>query len=111
MEKINRIILLVLDSVGIGAAPDAAAYGDEGANTLGHIADELGLPLSNLARLGLGKLGHFKHLPLISDAELKGVYGKAQEASQGKDTITGHWEMAGNILEKGFPTVLGDLVS
>ncbi len=102
MNAFKRVILLVLDSVGIGALPDAEAYGDLGANTLGHIDEAVGLPLPNLAKLGLAKLHDFKHIPAVEATT--GVYGKAMESSKGKDTITGHWELAGVITEKGFPT-------
>jgi len=102
MSAFKRVILLVLDSVGIGALPDAEAYGDLGANTLGHIDEAVGLPLPNLAKLGLAKLHDFKNMPAVEATT--GVYGKAMESSKGKDTITGHWELAGVITEKGFPT-------
>jgi phosphopentomutase len=97
-----RALVLVLDSVGIGDAPDAAEYGDEGANTLGHIlegAPELRLP--NLSSLGLGEL-----LPADrsdgSYTTYKSSYGKMIERSAGKDTTTGHWEIAGVILQEPF---------
>lgn len=103
MSKINRIVLIVLDSVGIGALPDAANYGDEGANTLGHIAKAVGgLNLPHLEELGLGKIGKIKGLS--SDIKAGGVYGRMAEASAGKDTTTGHWELAGIILKEPFPT-------
>lgn len=99
-----RALLLVLDSVGIGGAPDAAQYGDEGANTLGHIlgrAPELRLP--NLDSLGLRELvpAHRSH---GSYTTYKSSYGKMTERSAGKDTTTGHWEIAGVILEEPFAT-------
>jgi phosphopentomutase len=99
-----RALLLVLDSVGIGGAPDAGKYGDEGANTLGHIleqAPELRLP--NLDSLGLAELvpGHRSH---GSYTTYKGSYGIMQERSAGKDTTTGHWEIAGVVLEEPFAT-------
>jgi phosphopentomutase len=99
-----RALLLVLDSVGIGGASDAANYGDEGANTLGHIlesAPELRLP--NLESLGLAALapGNRSH---GSYATYKGSYGKMSERSAGKDTTTGHWEIAGIILDEPFAT-------
>lgn len=99
-----RALLLVLDSVGIGGAPDAASYGDEGANTLGHILEktpELRLPA--LESLGLQEL-----VPAYrsngSYATYKASYGRMQERSAGKDTTTGHWEIAGVILEEPFAT-------
>jgi phosphopentomutase len=99
-----RALLLVLDSVGIGGAPDAAKYGDEGANTLGHILERVpDLRLPNLESLGLPEL-----VPAYgsdgSCATYKGSYGKMQESSAGKDTTTGHWEIAGIILEEPFAT-------
>ncbi|MFW6266824.1 MAG: phosphopentomutase [Halanaerobium sp.] len=103
MNKINRVILIVLDSVGIGELPDAAEYGDQGAATLPNIAAELGgLKLPNLEKLGLGKIESIKGI----SAELKaeGAYGKAAEKSKGKDTTTGHWEIAGLISKQPFPT-------
>jgi len=103
MDKIKRVILMVLDSVGIGELPDAAEYGDQGAATLQNIAAELGgLELPNLEKMGLGKIESIQGL----DSELKaeGAYGKAAEKSKGKDTTTGHWEIAGLISEEPFPT-------
>ena len=92
-----------MDSVGIGELPDAASYGDSGSNTLGNIARSLGgLRLPNLAKLGLGNIA-----PLIGvwpETEPIGNFGKMAERSAGKDTTTGHWEMAGVVLEKAFPT-------
>ncbi|HSV63667.1 MAG TPA: phosphopentomutase [Chthoniobacterales bacterium] len=96
-----RALVLVLDSVGIGGAPDAAKYGDEGANTLGHILERTpDLRLPNLDSLGLRKL-----VAGIGDpGPMKASYGKMQERSAGKDTTTGHWEIAGIILEEPFAT-------
>lgn len=102
-EKNKRIILMVMDSVGLGALEDAADYGDQGAATLQHIAAEIGgLKLPNLEKLGLGKIEEVEGL----NAEIKaeGAYGKAAEKSKGKDTTTGHWEIAGLISETPFPT-------
>ncbi|MFW6279002.1 MAG: phosphopentomutase [Bacillota bacterium] len=97
----SRIILIVLDSVGIGALPDADEYGDQGADTLGHIAAKVQLDLPHLESLGLGKI---RDLPgILSDIKASGVYGKMAEKSVGKDTTTGHWELAGLITEKSFP--------
>lgn len=91
-----------MDSVGIGAMPDAAAYGDTGRDTLGHIAERRGLRVPNLARLGLGNI---RPLRGVSPAEKpEGAYGKATLLSPGKDTTAGHWEMAGIILDRPFPT-------
>jgi phosphopentomutase len=98
----QRIIWIVLDSVGIGAMPDAAAFGDPpGADTIGNIARLRGLKLPNLARLGLGNI---KPLAGIAAAEKPvGAYGRCTLASPGKDTTTGHWEMVGIHLAKPFP--------
>lgn len=100
------MIWVVLDSVGIGEMPDAAAYGDKGSDTLGNMARELearGKPLKlpNLCRLGLANIRPLAGL--TSDRSPLGSYGKAALASPGKDTTTGHWEMAGIHLEKPFP--------
>lgn len=99
---IDRIILLVLDSLGVGELPDAKEYGDEGSNTLGHISYTVDLYLPNLENIGLGLVGDFRGIkrvprPLAS-------YGIMAERSKGKDTTTGHWEMMGIILEEPFPT-------
>ncbi len=96
-----RVIWIVLDSVGIGEMPDAAAYGDVGSDTLGNIARQRPLHLPNLCALGLGNL---KPVPeLTPAAESAGAYGRCALASPGKDTTTGHWEMVGIHLEKPFP--------
>jgi phosphopentomutase len=97
-----RIVWIVLDSVGIGAMPDAARFGDPpGADTLGNIARLRGLRLPNLARLGLGNI---KPLAGIAPAaHPAGAFGRCALASPGKDTTTGHWEMAGIHLDKPFP--------
>ncbi len=100
---IKRVILIVLDSVGIGYLPDAHVYGDEGSNTLGHIAEKYpSLHIPNLIRLGLRNIDHTNLLPKV--ATPLASYGKAMELSAGKDTTTGHWEIAGTILDKPFPT-------
>jgi phosphopentomutase len=99
-----RCVVIVLDSGGIGALPDAAAYGDApGANTLGNIARHLGgLALPNFARLGLGNL---TEIPGLSRSPSPAAYvARLRETSKGKDTITGHWEMAGIHTEVPFPT-------
>ena len=101
MPRFNRVIWIVLDSVGIGAMPDARVYGDEGSDTLGNIARRIKLELPNLCRFGLGNI---KPLPALCPvAHPAGAYGRCQLASPGKDTTTGHWEMAGIILKKPFP--------
>lgn len=97
----DRIVWIVLDSVGIGAMPDAAAYGDIGRDTLGNIARRRALDLPNLRRLGLANI---KPLPGLPPMDIPaGCFGKCMLASPGKDTTTGHWEMAGIILERAFP--------
>lgn len=103
MKKNKRIILMVMDSVGLGALEDAADYGDQGAATLQHIAAEIGgLKLPNLEKLGLGKITKIKGIN--SEIKAEGAYGKAAEKSKGKDTTTGHWEIAGLISKTPFPT-------
>lgn len=98
----KRVILIVLDSVGIGALPDAGLYGDEGSNTICNIAGRVPLNIPNMVSLGLGNIEGAYNLP--KSASPKGAYGRAAEKSAGKDTTTGHWEIAGVILEKPFPT-------
>jgi len=95
------VIWIVLDSVGIGEMPDAAAYGDTGSDTLGNIARRRNLRLPNLCRLGLGNIKPLEGLPPAT--EPAGSFGRCALASPGKDTTTGHWEMAGIHLEKPFP--------
>jgi phosphopentomutase len=97
----NRIIWIVLDSVGIGELPDARQYGDVGRNTLGHIAESRPLQIPNLVRLGLANIAPLKHLPPV--AAPLAAYGKGATHSPGKDTTTGHWEMAGVWLQQAFP--------
>jgi phosphopentomutase len=99
--NINRVFLIVLDGVGVGELPDAGDYGDQGSNTLGNLAKAIGgLRLPNLEQAGLGKLTAIRG---VSAGVTGGVFGKMAEKSAGKDTITGHWEMAGLILSKPFP--------
>jgi len=100
-----RITVIVLDGVGCGEAPDAAAYGDVGANSIGNAAHAVGgMRLPNMGRLGLGHLTDILGVP--PDPAPSGVYGRLQEASAGKDTVTGHWEMMGVISDKPQPTYL-----
>ena len=103
MQKYRRIFLIVVDSMGIGDAPDAAAFDDAGADTLGHIAEEVGTFLiPNLVRLGIANI---KHLPKNAPVELKKGYAlRLRELSAGKDTMTGHWEMMGIHTTKPFIT-------
>ncbi len=101
--QIERVIIVVLDGVGAGELPDADRYGDVGSNTLAHTAEAVGgLHLPNMARLGLGNIIPIQGVP-PAETPLGG-YGKMREASPGKDTITGHWEMAGVVLSQPFPT-------
>jgi phosphopentomutase len=102
MANFDRVIWIVLDSVGIGELPDAADYGDVGRTTLGHIAESRPLKLPNLVRLGLANIAPLAHLP--PEASPIGAYGKGATHSPGKDTTTGHWEMAGVWLDQAFPT-------
>ncbi len=97
----GRITWIVLDSVGIGAMPDAAAYGDVGSDTLGNIARKRTLRLPNLAELGLGNIKPLRNIEPA--AHPSAAYGRCALASPGKDTTTGHWEMAGIHLAKPFP--------
>ena len=101
MAAFERIIWIVLDSVGIGALPDAADYDDVGRNTLGHIAKSRALRLTNLVRLGLANIAPLDHL--TPPAAPEGCFGKGATHSPGKDTTTGHWEMAGIWLPQAFP--------
>ena len=103
MTKINRVALIILDSVGCGDAPDAAAFGDEGSNTLGNISRAVGgLNMPNMQKLGLGNLTQIQG---VSPAQnTLGAYGRLTEVSVGKDTTTGHWELGGVPLTQAFPT-------
>jgi phosphopentomutase len=96
----SRAIVIVLDSVGIGELPDADAYGDRGSDTLGNIAKHTPLSIPNLRALGLGRVAHIGH-----DAHdgAFGAVGRMAEASAGKDSVTGHWEMMGIVLDRAFP--------
>lgn len=97
----RRVIWIVLDSVGIGAMPDAAAYGDQGSDTLGNIQKRRALDLPNLCRMGLAKI---RLIPGLCRAQTAAAaFGKCTLASPGKDTTTGHWEMAGIVLQNPFP--------
>jgi phosphopentomutase len=100
-KRFDRIIWIVLDSVGIGELPDAADYGDVGRDTLGHVARSRPLHLPNLVRLGLANIKPLDHL--APPARPAGHFGKGATVSPGKDTTTGHWEMAGIWLEQAFP--------
>lgn len=97
--------MVVLDSAGIGEMPDSADWGDAGANTLGHILESRRVHLPNLQALGLGNITALKGLASVADPT--GSFGKCTLKSDGKDTTTGHWEMAGIILKQGFPKFPG----
>ena len=113
----RRVILIVLDGVGCGELPDAAAYGDQGSDTLGNLARQVSLRIPHLRGLGLGRVVNLDgpstggpHIsgesnPRVSGGDdVVGAYGRMAEASPGKDSVTGHWEMTGVILERPFPT-------
>lgn len=99
---INRVFLIVLDSYGIGNAPDAAQFGDEGANTLGTIRKSPEYDTPNMEKLGLFCIDGVE--PIEKQPPVIGSYGRLTEASKGKDTTIGHWEIAGIISEKPLPT-------
>ena len=100
--KPGKVVLIILDGVGIGALPDARLYGDEGANTLRHTAEAVGvLHLPHLQKLGLGNIVDAPGVLPVENAE--GCFGKMVEQSAGKDSTTGHWELGGLITEKAFP--------
>lgn len=114
---IKRVILIVLDSLGLGALPDADKYGDKNADTLGHILDEYQLDIPNLRTLGLGNIKDAAG-GRLKEAAPQGAFGRFAEKSVGKDTITGHWEIAGLYTEtpfktypEGFPKELMDAFS
>jgi phosphopentomutase len=101
--RVQRIFVVVLDGVGAGELPDAALYGDAGSNTLAHTAEAVGgMRLPTMGALGLGNITEIAGVP-PANAPI-GAYGKMREASPGKDTITGHWEIAGVVLARPFPT-------
>ncbi|WP_416828797.1 phosphopentomutase [Ectobacillus polymachus] len=110
----KRIFLVVMDSVGIGEAPDAEAFGDKGCDTFGHIAEKMnGLNMPNISKLGLSNIREVKGIEIAKKPI--GVYTKMQEASSGKDTMTGHWEIMGlniktpfQVFPEGFPKELID---
>ncbi|MFD3447880.1 phosphopentomutase [Microbacteriaceae bacterium 4G12] len=114
MDNYKRIFLIVMDSVGIGEAPDAEQFGDKGADTFGHIAEHMnGLHMPNMAKLGLGNIREMKGIQKANQP--MGYYTKMQEKSTGKDTMTGHWEIMGlyidtpfQVFPEGFPKELID---
>lgn len=100
---INRVILMIVDGFGVGALPDAEQYGDGGSNTLAHVADAVGgLNLPILESLGLGCIGEYSGVRRSADPD--GCFGKMVSLSKGKDSITGHWEISGVVVEQPFPT-------
>lgn len=111
-KSFKRIHLVVLDSVGIGEAPDAKAFGDEGADTLGHIAERMnGLNMPHTEKMGLSNIHPVKGIEKVEKPSA--FYGKMEEASVGKDTMTGHWELMGlnidqpfRVYPNGFPQAL-----
>ena len=102
MSATGKIVFIVLDSLGIGESPDAGTYGDRGSNTLGHTAEAAGgLDLPNMQKLGLGNIAPILGVSPVLKPD--GCYGKMQEVSRGKDSTTGHWEIAGIIITQDFP--------
>ena len=118
MRKYKRIFTIVVDSLGAGALPDAAAYGDAGTDTLGHISQSVDtFKIPNLQKLGLANLHPLKQVDAVERP--LGYYTYLHEASTGKDTMTGHWEMMGlhittpfkTFTDNGFPKELLDELS
>ena len=97
----QRAILIILDSVGAGEMPDADAYGDAGSDTLGHIDETVGLRVPTLRRLGLGRVSSIAEKDELAPL---GAFGRMAEASPGQDSVTGHWELMGLVLDRPFPT-------
>jgi phosphopentomutase len=97
----NRVILLVMDSVGVGELPDARTYGDVGSDTLGNLARRIPLAVPHLRSLGLARVATINTEG--PEPEPLGAYGKMAEASPGKDSVTGHWELMGLVLDRAFP--------
>ena len=103
MDRVERVTLIVLDSVGVGELPDAEKFGDRGSNTIKNISQSTGgLNLPNMEKLGLGNITEIEGVPAINNT--LGAYGKATEKSLGKDTTVGHWEIAGLVKETPFPS-------
>ena len=97
----DRVILIVLDSVGCGELPDARDYGDQGSDTLGNIARRVPLQVPHLRRLGLARVSTVNRLDPEPDPQ--GAFGRMAESSPGKDSVTGHWELMGLVLDRPFP--------
>jgi phosphopentomutase len=103
MPSLDRAVIIVLDGVGVGSAPDAVSYGDEGASSIEHCAAAIGgLSLPNMGRMGLGNITAVLGTPPVERPI--GGYGRMAEAAAGKDSTTGHWEMAGVVLDRPLPT-------
>ena len=103
LKKYNRIFVVVMDSLGIGAMEDSERFGDNGVNTLGHISQSVdSFVIPNLQKMGMANLTPLKQVAAVPSS--CGYYGKLKEASNGKDTMTGHWEMMGLKIEKPFKT-------
>ena len=103
MERFKRVFVVVMDSVGVGAMPDSADFGDIGVNTLGHISESVDtFKIQNLQKLGMANIIPLKQVP--ANEHPIGYYGKLRETSRGKDTMTGHWEMMGLEVTKPFKT-------
>jgi len=100
----RRAIVIVLDSVGVGELPDAASYGDQGSNTVGNIARRVPLELPTLRRLGFDRIAQIGPATPILPSSAAAATGRMAEASAGKDSVTGHWEMMGIVLDRPFPT-------
>lgn len=98
----SRVFVIVIDSLGVGELPDAGLYGDEGSNTLGNIAARVALRIPNLHALGISRILTLQGLPPVEAP--RGAFGRMAEASPGKDSVTGHWELMGLQLQRAFPT-------
>src|SRR5215210_5203575 len=98
----TRAIVIVMDSAGVGELPDASAYGDQGSNTLGNIARHVRLNIPTLAALGLPRIVTLPHVPV--PAKPLAAFGRMAERSAGKDSVTGHWELMGLVIDRAFPT-------
>src|SRR5262245_34163891 len=102
-KPFNRIVLVVLDSAGIGEMPDAADYGDAGSDTIGHTLESRTVHIPNLRQMGLANIRPLAVPSVLSPA---GAFGRGATLSRGKDTTTGHWEMSGIVVQHPFPTYL-----
>lgn len=98
----GNVYLIIVDGLGVGAQEDADLYGDENTNTLGHVSEETGCKLPNLGKMGIGNIIPLNSVP--EEKEPSAAFGKMREVSSGKDSTTGHWEIAGIHLDKPFPT-------